>query len=217
MPYFNNVNGYNILLIHIPKTGGSSLEHYFCTKNNVTFSLYSLSADAYYKKPLQHLELDTIITNKEKINNDYNIEIDLNDPKLKIITVVRNPYTRIISELFFNNSINKSTSKSDVFNIIFNQFKKYKANDNILFNHIKPQFKYLIDKNGKFYKNITILRKEKLTELMHHIGYNDFDKYVNVAMGDINPFNYLNKQSIRLINNFYFNDFIYFGYKIIKI
>jgi len=32
MPYFNNVNGYNILLIHIPKTGGSSLEHYFSKK-----------------------------------------------------------------------------------------------------------------------------------------------------------------------------------------
>ena len=91
------------IFIHIPKTGGTSLEHYFSKKNNVTFSLYSSSADAYYKKPLQHLELDTIITNKEKINNDYNIEIDLNDPKLKIITVVRNPYTRIISELFFNN------------------------------------------------------------------------------------------------------------------
>jgi hypothetical protein len=217
MPYFNDANEENILLIHIPKTGGSSLEHYFSKISNGKQFLSSESSNTYYNKSLQHLELNTIITNKEKIKEDYDIDIDLDDPKLKIITVVRNPYTRIISELFWNNSINKLTSKSDVYKIILNIFRKYNSNNNILDNHIKPQFKYLIDENGNFYKNITILRKEKLTEMMQNIGYNSFNEYINIAMGDINPFNYLNKQSIRLINNFYFNDFICFGYKIIKI
>lgn len=34
MPYFNN-NDINILFIHIPKTGGTSLENYFSSKFNI--------------------------------------------------------------------------------------------------------------------------------------------------------------------------------------
>lgn len=35
MPYFKN-NDVNILLIHIPKTDGTSLERYFKTKFNIS-------------------------------------------------------------------------------------------------------------------------------------------------------------------------------------
>lgn len=41
MPYFKN-DDVNILFIHIPKTGGSSIEHYFSNKFNVLLNQKSL-------------------------------------------------------------------------------------------------------------------------------------------------------------------------------
>lgn len=41
MPYFKN-DTINILFIHIPKTGGTSLEEYFSSKFNIKLNKYSL-------------------------------------------------------------------------------------------------------------------------------------------------------------------------------
>lgn len=41
MPYFKN-NNVNILFIHIPKTGGSSVENYFSSKFNIPLNNTSL-------------------------------------------------------------------------------------------------------------------------------------------------------------------------------
>ena len=41
MPYFKNDN-INILFIHIPKTGGSSLENYFSSKFGIELNKKSL-------------------------------------------------------------------------------------------------------------------------------------------------------------------------------
>ena len=41
MPYFHNTD-INILLIHIPKTGGTSLEHYFSSKYDIPLNNDSL-------------------------------------------------------------------------------------------------------------------------------------------------------------------------------
>lgn len=44
MPYFKNDN-VNVLFIHIPKTGGTSIENYFSSKFNIKLdkSLYLLT------------------------------------------------------------------------------------------------------------------------------------------------------------------------------
>ena len=112
MPYFKN-NDVNILFIHIPKTGGSSVEEYLYAKFSIQHnnkSLYGfidpelkLNENMIINSSLQHITYDQII----EYNTAFNI--DLNN--IKIITVVRNPYERIISGLFFNDKINVNTSK----------------------------------------------------------------------------------------------------------
>lgn len=69
-------------------------------------------------------------------------------------------------------------------------------------------------KKKQLYKNITIMKTETLNKCMIDFGFTDFNlniqknKYENV-----NYYDYLNKKSIKLINNHYDFDFKLFDYE----
>ena len=210
MPYFKD-NNINILFIHIPKTGGSSLEVYFSKKFNIPLNNKSLFL---YLKPelkeyltlnssMQHMPYKVIFKNKKLFN--------INFSNIKIITIVRNPYERIISDLFFFNKITISTSREEVFDII----KTYVLLEpSKLDNHNIPQVNFILDKNNKILSNIHILHTETLTDDMHNLGYTDFNNYDNSNPNKVtlNYYDYLNNDSIKLINHFYCLDFKFFNY-----
>ena len=219
MPYFKN-NKINLLFIHIPKTGGTSVEYYFSSKYNIKLNVKSLYSE--YDKDsnivsLQHRTLDYILSNKKQFR--------INLINTEIITIVRNPYNRIMSELFFLSfkyskgyiteyfKIDFNTNKDDVYNILKYVFTRYAADSNIYDNHIRPQYEFLIDKQNNIDKKIKILKMEKLKESMHSLGYSDFMSNENRNENKGNYMSLLNKESIELINNFYHEDFIKFGYQ----
>jgi hypothetical protein len=128
---------------------------------------------------------------------------------------VRNPYTRIISDLFFLRLIEKNMDSDTVYNVI----EKYivaKNTDYIknLDNHNLPQYIYVTDENNQLYENITIMKTETLNECMVNFGFKDFKLHVNQNINKCqNYYSYLNKKSIQLINNYYDYDFKLFDYK----
>ncbi len=209
MPYFKN-DDVNILLIHIPKTGGTSLELYFSYKYNIPLNNGSLFnfLDNKIKKDnnilisssLQHVTYETML----KYNYFFNINFD----NIKIITIVRNPYERIISDLFFLHKINVNATKNETFNII----KEYLKSDN-LDNHNIPQYMFVTNNNKELVPNIHILHTNTLTTDMINLGYEDFNihKYANKLKPE-EYYNYLNDDSIKLINDFYDYDFTLFNY-----
>ena len=138
-----------------------------------------------------------------KYNEVFNIDFN----NIKIITVVRNPYERIISDLFFFKKIKVTSSKEEVFNII-KEYLLSKCYDN----HNIPQHYFLKDDTEKQITNIHILRTENLTNDMKNLGYNNFNKVCNKNPNKINYYDYLNKKSIKTINKFYDLDFILFNY-----
>jgi hypothetical protein len=139
MPYFKNED-VNILFIHIPKTGGSSLELYFSLKFNIQLNNKSLflfiedkpllDENMEIKSSLQHITYNQII----KYSKIFNINFE----NITILTIVRNPYERIMSDLFFFKLITHDDTKETTFNII----KKYVVSDNYD-NHNIPLFKSL--------------------------------------------------------------------------
>lgn len=209
MPYFRN-NKLNILYLHIPKTGGSTIEKYlsklFRTNIN-TSNLFSKKVkkfrNFFYGSP-QHQRLCTLLKYRRK----FNIRLK----NLFIFASIRNPYTRAISDLFFLKLINKNSSKEFVYNTLKMFVHAKKKFDN----HNLPQYLYFTNNRGKFNTNIRIVRNETLNRDMTKLGFKEFNKTQIEKKGRISSkkyFNYLNKDSINLINKVYHKDFITFNYK----
>jgi len=203
MPYYKEKN---LLFIHIPKTGGTVIEDRI--KKETPQTLFSRSTNSlldfpYNKKSLQHQFYSTIYKFKDKL--------DVNFDNIKIFSVVRNPYDRIISDLFFYSLIKKQFTPQQVYNVIKNN---YLYRDD-LDNHNEPQYKFITDENSELIKNIKIFNTESLNELN-----NDVNKFIgfdtNIKRGNVNKdySKYLNKDSISLINTFYKKDFELFNYKL---
>jgi hypothetical protein len=212
MPYFKNEN-VNLLLIHIPKTGGSSLENYFAKMFNITLNnsalfgslphetIVSNNINTYSNlqySNLQHLLYKDIMKYKSVFN------IDLCN--LKMIAIVRNPYNRIISDLFWFKIIDINSTKEEVFSKIQIYLTQNDDNHNI------PQYLFLIDENNKLIDNIHILRTETLNDDMYSLGYQDFNIKTNDNPNKLNYDDYLNEDSINLINSYYDKDFTLFNY-----
>jgi hypothetical protein len=204
MPYFKN-NNVNLLFIHIPKTGGSSLEFYLSNKYNIILnnsSLYNFLNNNIIgiDSSLQHITYRTIMQNK--------IFFNINMENINIMTIVRNPYQRLVSDLFYYKLINLNSSKEEVY-LIIRKYLKLNNYDN----HNLPQYLFITDENKKLIPNITILHTETLTQDMNNLGFTDFNNYDNKNTICKDYYSFLNNDSIELINDFYNNDFILFNYE----
>lgn len=209
MPYFRN-DHVNILFVHIPKTGGTSVEYYFAKKfaielNNDALYLYDERKNydlASFESSFQHLTYNQIMR--------FNKELNINFNNLKIMTIVRNPYERTMSDLFFYKKIHVHSSKPEVFRIMKEFIESHpKEYDN----HNLPQYVYVTDNDKNLIPNLRILRTETLTVDMMNMGYDDFNIVENYNPVKMNYYNYLNNYSIQLINDVYHYDFVLFGYK----
>lgn len=203
MPYYKEKN---LLFIHIPKTGGSTIEKSIMGITPQTlYSGYtnSLLDFPYNQKSLQHQFYTTIYKFRDKLNVNFD--------NIKIFSVVRNPYDRIISDLFWLKLIKKDFTAVQVYNVIKNN---YLYRDD-LDNHNEPQYKFIVDENSKLIKNIKIFRTETLNESNDELS-KFVDMNINIQKDGINKdySNYLNKHSISLINSFYKKDFELFNYKL---
>ena len=210
MPYYKNKN---LLFIHIPKTGGTVIEDEI--KNVYKQTIYSgytnnILDSPYNKFSLQH-QFYTILYK-------YQDKLDINFNNIKIFSVVRNPYDRIISDLLWW----KRKKKYPEFKInyndteeIYNFIKNNYLNRDDLDNHNQPQYKFITDENLNLISNIQIFYCELLNdtnnELNEFLGFN-----INIKRENVNK-NYskfLNKKSVLLINDFYKKDFELFNYKL---
>lgn len=205
MPYFKKEN---ILFIHIPKTGGTSVDKYFLKKHNEDVGVDKLIHPIvkYNNIAYQHLQLQTVYNERERFNIDFN--------NIQILTIVRNPYHRIMSELIFLHLVGEDTTPEKTFEHI--RTLTVQHNHNVLRdNHIRPQYE-MLTLNGNIPDSIKILRTENLNQMMHDIGYVDFDLCEHKTSISKPYMSYLNEDSIKLINTFYRKDFEHFGYEMVQ-
>jgi len=203
MPYFPKKH---ILFIHIPKTGGSTVENRL--SQNDKKLLYSgktnnLLPPPHNKISLQHQPYTTLRKYKNICKINFN-------KKLRLLTAVRNPYTRTVSDLLYQNIINKSESDEEVFKKLQIYVKR-----NDLDNHNIPQYKFITDNDGNLISRCTIIKLESLNKNMLQYGFKIIKTQNKGIESQNNYFKYLNDDSIKLINTIYEKDFVLFGYDMI--
>ena len=212
MPYIKNLNkSINILYIHIPKTGGTTIEKYLSYQFNYgkplsLQNLYSSNINKFkfvFYGSLQHQSYRTLMKYKNKFG--------IVTTNLKVFASVRNPYTKIVSDLFYFKLINKNSSQLHVYNNLI----KFIFAKNKFDNHNLPQYTFVINNRGVIPSHINIINNESLTKDMINLGYINFDKINIQNKGRVNKNNYykyLDNNSIKLINHIYDKDFKLFNY-----
>lgn len=206
MPYYKEGN---ILFIHIPKTGGSSLETYF--KNIYTQTIFGFDTKNILPEninniSLQHLTYNTIYKYRDILDVSFN-------EKLNIITIVRNPYDRIISDLFWLKILKIGDSQE----IVHKHIQTYLGDTDAYDNHRKPQYIFITDANENIIQGIKIFTTETLTLDMQNYGYTDFNIYENISTENSKKYHeYLNNDSRLLIYEFYKKDFELFKYNVVE-
>lgn len=187
----------NILFIHIPKTGGSSIENYLGIKQ---------SGDNFLKYGEPTFEHDGILYSPQHFTCSM-LKQHLGDKYFDFFkfTFVRNPYSRIISEYKWRKKYNKTAS--DLNKFIESSLTPIKRD------HLVPQANFAddsVDFVGKF-ENLNedfnkVLSINKLTK--------GTLKKINVTDRSISV-DHISRKNINLINSVYREDFHKFNYKML--
>ena len=213
----------SLFFIHIPKTAGTSIEEVLLKYNYKVGRRYFLSSGSLYQEhfnkykiPLWHIPPQHFNEN----NNPYNNKT--------LFTVVRNPYTRIISEYRWYHGFKlKQKLTVDKLNEWIVSLSSYDINTNYRINvgHLIPQHIFvqkcdILSKNILKYENNL---DEQLNFLIEDLNLKNI-QHKCISLGNENNVDDtlprfrvedLNIKSINIINKIYKEDFIKFNYKIL--
>ena len=191
---------HNLLFIHIPKTGGTSIERKFgldtfTHNSDICYSWTEEDINGIIFSP-QHYTPPMVA---ERYNNEYN--------NCKKFTIVRNPYTKIISEYFYRETVYDLSKLESFIDKI-----PLKWTD-----HTIPQKRYFENINYDY-----VLRFENLNEEFSEMA-NDFNFsgdlfHLNSSRTGKKSSDYikeLNKNCIQKINEIYHEDFEFLKYNMI--
>jgi hypothetical protein len=204
MPYFPK---YNTIFIHIPKNGGTTVTNLFSP--NCAYS-HNGWTDSTSK-----IDFEFIHSNFFYYKNKFKDDIE----NMKIFTLVRNPYDRILSYFFFH--LKRINSKKIIFqnyeDTLLNMFKFYlkelllknkittKNNNKFIVN--KTQTSYLLDEDNEINKNIHIFKFEKFFNDNRLPAYNKSEYETSIKKYEI-----YSKETIDIVKNYFIEDFKNFDY-----
>lgn len=178
MPVYDDLK---LIFIHIPKTGGTSVENYLENKLKIETEtqsqsiFHTLEADPRVNHSLQHCtyqELEWLLPKDSFATYTF-------------FTILRNPFHRTLSDLFFNKLVKPVFDKQNIsheekYDAILQALRKYLNVNDTFDNHKTPQVDYLLDSDGNLPTRIKILRTESLNKNMKDImGFKDFNTHAN--------------------------------------
>jgi len=219
-----------LIYIHIPKTGGISIEeflqsYYGYVRNaflfNHGYGIYPASnngGNTVY--PHMHYPLQYVV----KELNKNQIEVD---NSWNIFSIVRNPYNKLISALFYDKNLPlkynyftlPENQRHHYLNSILTQFTNSDINHNYHSNHSYPQYKFFdnIDLDCKIFKF-----ESGLKNILNEMGYSNLDNlphkldtFTSIGISKPKYETIYTNQFINYVNQTYAKDFEMFGYEML--
>ena len=167
MPIFRTTNK-DILFIHIPKAGGTSVEKFFYANQFAVLFIDHAGNKAQYMNSLNNL---TKCSPQHMHGDLLKSYFDLSKFS-SIFMMVRHPVEKIVSEYNYRMKITKIEKKKNIeINTWINEaIQACSSNPYIYDNHLRPQWHFLLD-NCKVFK---------LEDGMHSKWVESVEKYCNV-------------------------------------
>ncbi len=219
---YNNTN-FDLKFLHITKNAGTYIED-LGFKNNLVLGKIKDQINDYnlnHKNAIDYYHLTPFHFYNEVFNINY-----CNNKNINFL-IVRNPYDRILSEIFcpwlgiVKN--NRTPSIDEINDYLNNKLLNIKNNPKRLFNggHCALQYSYAYDSNDILVVD-EILKFENLTEDLENLiqKYNlklVLDKEKTNKSSKSCQLSDLTDENIKLINKLYKLDFEKFGYNMISI
>lgn len=205
----------NFVHIHIPKTGGSSLEK--------TLEDYNLETNSY---PNGKQFRDDTTYRQLKLNFGESLD------DYHVFSVIRNPYMRALSIWQYVTKRNYNIIQSDVENGVAKTWAKqsliFNFNDfceqyfavglpRSLTTHYEiPQFHYLRDFNFTLPKDLHLLCLENIKndiEILSQLSKKNLQVYnINKSSYKKDPVEYYNQRSVEIVQAIFYDDFEFLGY-----
>ena len=203
MPIFTK-DSRKILFVHIPKTGGTSVESHF-TKNGWKMDLWSSTRNGGKSPSDQHLLYEDLKARITDVDDIYSF------------TVVRNPVRRLISEWRWQRWQLKNVK--DSLAEFIQRVADSLTNDKIYWdNHWRPQIDFIDPAINRICKLETLKDEYPIVISESGAGFDSalphvnasktlFEKYVRWRFKDT-----LTEENLRVIKDIYATDFENFGY-----
>lgn len=216
MPINSN---HKIIFIHVPKTGGTSIEQILEMMSPDAFLTYKPSRNTYSLLPLDKFTSDEYRLCASKNLQHFTLrELQkVLDPQIykeyKKISVVRNPYERLVSEFAYSQKTINRHHNFDMFvkkNLAHPQYLR-----NWLFDgHLETQTSFLINEENNFNSIDKIYRYENLQDCLKDLNsLTGKNTYPHLYKSAHQPYQeYYTQYLQELVYNFYKEDFINFNY-----
>ena len=213
MPIFRT-NNKDILFIHIPKTGGTSVEKFFNANRFAVLFYDDAGNKTQYLNSLNNL---TKCSPQHMHGDLFKAYFDLSKFS-SIFMMVRHPVERIVSEYNWRMRIAKieKTKNTEINTWINEALQAYSSNPYIYDNHLRPQWHFLLD-NCKVFKLEDKMNFEWVESIEKHCDIKFQIREVRIFFSSGLPTKdigmKLSKETFDLICKFYEKDFEIFKYE----
>lgn len=201
--------------IHIPKTGGSSIENFFLEKEK-TFP----NGDSWFNdEDVLHQEkyLIQYVYQNQKCSYQHHTYLEIIDkvPEIdqyRIFTIVRNPYDRVVSDFHhFTKCKHDDPDLLEKFEKFVEDFLYHEDSIPDKYDcHALPQYKFI--EGCSEANHLTILKFEKLSEEFLEFYEEPLDVKINVSDRHSDYRYYYTVKIATMIEEYYEEDFKQFDY-----